>query len=57
MKNETPKWLPFAILASFMVAVGAGIKSGWRTSADEKPPQPPAPPGPPAVKQAGVIFP
>jgi hypothetical protein len=48
VKHETPEWLPFAIVASLLIAVGAGIKSGWKLSGDEaKPPSTP--------QQAGVL--
>lgn len=49
-RNNTPGWLPYAITASFLVAVAAGIKSGWKLSGGD---QPKAPPGPP--RQAGVL--
>ncbi len=49
-KKPLPRWLPFALVSSFLVAVGAGIRSGWKVAAD----QPPGPPEPP-VKQAGVL--
>jgi len=41
--SELPGWLPFALVASGLVALGAGIRSGWRISGDESkpPPQPP----------------
>lgn len=29
-----PLWLPFALLASFLVTMGTGAQSGWKTSAD-----------------------
>jgi hypothetical protein len=28
-KNELPGWFPYAITASFLVMIGAGIKSNW----------------------------
>jgi hypothetical protein len=29
-----PVWFPFAILASFLVAMGTGVKAGFKTSAE-----------------------
>jgi hypothetical protein len=55
-KQELPGWFPFALAASFLVMVGAGLRSNWgRSTAAAPPPPPPIPPGPPAVKQAGVL--
>ena len=31
-KSKTPGWLPFGLLASGLVAIAAGVKSGWKTS-------------------------
>ena len=47
--RKTPEWLPFAITASFLVAVAAGIKSGWKLSGSQ-----PAPPATPP-QQASVL--
>jgi hypothetical protein len=65
-----PVWFPFALVASLLVMLGSGQKSGWRTPADfaeeerrrkaqGDPPLvqgvlPPPPPPPPRVLQAGV---
>jgi hypothetical protein len=56
-KTDLPGWFPYALTASFLVMVGAGIKSGWKLSGNEPPPPPPppTPPGSPQVKQAGVL--
>lgn len=57
-KNELPGWFPFAITASFLIAIGAGIRSNWTLAADQpKPPSPPPEPSttPPPVKKAGVL--
>jgi hypothetical protein len=56
-KTDLPGWFPFALAASFLVMVGAGVKSGWKLSGNEPPPPPlpPTPPGTPQVKQAGVL--
>lgn len=45
-KHELPGWFPFAITASFLVMIAAGVKSNWGRA------KPPAPPGP---VQAGVL--
>jgi hypothetical protein len=51
-KNELPGWFPFALVASGLIAIGAGIRSNWgRAVAAAPPPQPATPP----VKQAGVV--
>jgi len=51
-KNELPVWFPFAVVASGLIALGAGLRSNWgRTTAAAPPP----PPLPPQVKQAGVL--
>jgi len=35
-KNDTiPAWLPFGIVASFLVAIAAGARSSWKTAADQ----------------------
>jgi hypothetical protein len=49
-KSDLPEWFPFAVAASFLVMIGAGIKSGWKTSSAPKPPPQPQP-----VAQAGVL--
>lgn len=56
-KQEFPGWFPYAVTASFLVMVGAGMKSGWKLSGNEPPPPPPPPipPGTPQVKQAGAL--
>jgi hypothetical protein len=55
-KTDLPGWFPFAVVASFLVMVGAGMKSGWKISGNEPPPPPPPiPPGTPQVKQAGAL--
>lgn len=41
-----PPWLPFAIAASAVIAIAAGARSGWKTSADQPPPPVPPPPSP-----------
>lgn len=51
-KNELPGWFPFAVIASGLVMIGAGIRSKWKLPAD----QPEPPPGPSPVSQAGVIH-
>jgi len=54
-KRELPGWFPFAIVASAVVAIAAGARSGWTLSGDQpKPnPTPQPPPGPP--QQASVL--
>lgn len=47
-RSKTPDWLPFALLASGLVAVAAGVKSGWKTSGGTKPPSS----SPPPINQA-----
>lgn len=62
-KNELPGWFPFAVVASFLVMVGAGLRSNWKVAGNTlppppsspPPPPPPPPPGAPQVKQAGVL--
>lgn len=51
--RELPGWFPYAVTASFLVMVGAGLKSGWKVSGND--PKPPPPSTPPAVRQAGVL--
>jgi len=53
-KQSLPGWFPFALIASGFIAIGAGIRSGFRTAADAPPPPPP-PPAPPPLSQAGVL--
>lgn len=49
--RELPGWFPFALLASGLVVIGAGLRSNWgRTAAVAS-----GPPGSPAVKQGGVL--
>jgi hypothetical protein len=43
-KHELPGWFPFALGASFLVMIGAGIKSNWGRA---KPPSP--------LQQGGVL--
>jgi hypothetical protein len=50
-KNELPGWFPFALVASGLIAIGAGIRSNWGRAVAAAPPQPATPP----VKQAGVV--
>ena len=45
-KTDLPGWFPFAVTASFLVMVGAGIRANWKTS--QAAPKPP-------VKQAGML--
>ena len=52
-KSELPKWFPFALAASAVIAIGAGIRSGGRTAANAPTP-PPTPPQPP-IRQAAVL--
>jgi len=52
-KDDLPGWFPFALVASAVIAIGAGIRSKWKTSAsNEAPPSPQTPP----VQQAGVLH-
>ena len=46
-KHGMPGWFPYALAASAVVAIGAGLRSGWKTSADQ-PKAPPPPPPPPS---------
>ena len=32
-KNELPGWFPFALVASGLIAIGAGIRSNWGRAA------------------------
>jgi len=42
-KAELPEWFPFALIASAVIAIGAGVRSGWKTAADQPPsPLPPS---------------
>ena len=59
-KKSLPGWFPFAVVASGLVAIAAGIKSNWgrATAANEPPappPNPPPTPPPPPPQQAGVL--
>lgn len=57
-----PEWFTFALVASFLVMLGAGAKSGWRLAGNTPPPPPPPPPPtPPApapaqVQQGGILH-
>lgn len=50
-KSELPKWFPFALIASGVLVIGAGIRSKWKLPADQPAPTPPGPP-----QQAGVLH-
>lgn len=50
-KNELPGWFPFALVASGLIAIGAGIRSNWGRAAAPAP----LPDAQPPVKQAGVL--
>jgi hypothetical protein len=52
-KYELPGWFPFALVASGLIAIGAGIKSNWGRPAVAKTEPPP---GPPPVQQGGVLH-
>lgn len=52
-KNDLPGWFPFAVVASGLIAIGAGIRSNWGRAQAAAAPSPPQP-GPP-VQKAGVI--
>lgn len=54
-RTKVPEWFPFALIASGLIAVGAGIRSGFKTAADIPPPPPPTPPSPPPLSRAGVL--
>jgi hypothetical protein len=55
-KDTMPDWFPFALTASFLVMIGAGIRSNWgRATAAAEPPPPPAPSTAP-VQQAGIVH-
>ena len=47
-QNDLPGWFPFAVVASGLVMIGAGIRSNWGR------PSTPAPTVPP-VQQGGVL--
>ena len=49
-KHELPGWFPYAVTASFLVMIGAGLRSNWGRAGNE-PPSPPVPP----VQKAGVL--
>lgn len=56
-RKRLPGWFPFALIASGMLAVGAGIKASRKATAAAPPPGPnPLPPAPP-LSQAGVYIP
>ena len=55
-KDSLPGWFPFAVVASGLVMIGAGIRSGWKLAADQPPPPPPNPLPPSPVAQAGVLH-
>jgi len=51
-KNDLPGWFPFAVVASGLIAIGAGIRSNWgRTQAAAPPP----PDAQPPVQKASVL--
>ena len=52
-KSDLPGWFPFAVVASAVLVIAAGVKSGWRLAADQPKPTPPSPV--PPVSQAGVL--
>lgn len=43
-RDGIPLWFPFALAASAVVAIAAGSRSGWKTSADQPKSPPPTPP-------------
>ena len=47
-KTDLPGWFPFAVAASFLVMVGAGIRSNWKLASGAPKPTPP-------VRQAGML--
>ncbi len=50
-KKHLPGWFPFALTASFIIAVAAGIRSQGKLSGETpKPPPPPTPPAPGALQ-------
>lgn len=50
-KHELPGWFPFAIVASGLVMIGAGIRAKWKLPADQAPTTPPGP-----QQQAGILH-
>jgi hypothetical protein len=50
-KKDLPGWFPFALVATGLIAVAAGIRSKGKLSGETAS----APPTPPPLKQAGVI--
>lgn len=50
-KKDLPGWFPFAVVASGMIAIGAGIRSNWKTSSTE--PKAPVPNPPPKMGVSG----
>lgn len=50
-KHELPGWFPFALLASGLIAIGAGIKSNWGRPATLAK----TPPAVPPIRQAGIL--
>lgn len=54
-KDDLPGWFPFAVVASGLVALAAGMKSNWGRATYTAAPTP-TPPGPqPPVAKAGVL--
>lgn len=51
-KNDLPGWFPFAVVASGLVAIGAGMKSNWGRA---QAPKPLSGGSEPPVRQAGVV--
>jgi hypothetical protein len=54
-KHELPGWFPFALVSSFLIMIGAGIKSNWGRPAKIVENTPPPPTTPP-VQQAGILH-
>lgn len=52
-KHDLPGWFPYAVTASFLVMLGAGIKSNWGRPAVVAKTEPP--PGSPPLQQGGVL--
>jgi hypothetical protein len=52
-KNELPGWFPFALVASGLIAIGAGIRSNWGRAQAAAPL--PEPSTTPPVQKAGVV--
>ena len=50
-KNELPGWFPFALVASGLIAIGAGIRSNWGRAVGPLP----LPDDQSPVKKAGVL--